>query len=664
MSSSDSDSESSSSSGSERFSESSESSRFSKSSESSQGKISLADPDFTIDPPEEEVTTHSRPGKEVRHVTQQMNISNADNLWYGHLSSHIPSGSEPKLRTLWHIPSSHQIIIPSPEDRPYLAPKGYYTFFQHHFDAGLRFPLCDFFQELSKYYKVHLGLLTPNAFRLISCFAVLFRALDLPLNCTTFSYFLVLSRSKDGPFYVTSRSSHKLFDGAPSHVKDWKKYFFFVQPPEELTCSTDWCPSFTKPKFSKIYKKDTEYLKIMRVLGDRCFNIPKLLSEDLLCHAGISPAEIKLKENAGIRVMNALFLRELSKKKAEGSSSAPQKSLIPAVTMGTKGDCSATEKKKTDSCSTTAKRPASSPTAAKKKKTGSSSSAPKRASSPPPRAKSPRPSGKQNASTDPSPPVPHSGKRKISEISVVSVSSPEGSGSDEELPPASGVHPLYTPDTAIVGRGPTQLAQKIMYQLPSEADAAFINSLGWSDLTRRTCSSITEGMMYIGELVERANTTRSTACQDLREGMALREQLQATIDEMKASHAKELSECQARGDEFLKEKQELLKEKHELQRLTEDQAKDIQKLKTDLKDSQAELEDAKVRHAAEVSSFKEEFLKSEEFVEICGPKAFHYLGVGFEGAVGLFHAQGYPPPGAPTDFIDFESFISSLPPDS
>ncbi|XP_075499996.1 uncharacterized protein LOC142538572 [Primulina tabacum] len=313
-----SDSEFSSSSDPERFSESS---RFSRSSESSQSRTSLADPDFTLDPPEEEVTTHSRPGKEVRHVIQQMNISEADNLWYGHLSSQIPPGSESKLRTLWHIPSSHQIIIPSPKDRPYLAPKGYYTFFQHHFDAGLRFPLCDFFQELSKYNQAHLGLLTPNAFRLISCFAVLFRALDFPLNCTTFSYFLVLSRSKDGPFYVTSRSSHKLFDGAPSHVKDWKKYYLFIQPPKELTCFTDWYPTFTKPDLSKGYKKGEEYLRIMSVLGDRCFNIPKLLSEDLLCHVGLSPANIKLKENAGTRVMNALFLRELSKKKAEGSSS-------------------------------------------------------------------------------------------------------------------------------------------------------------------------------------------------------------------------------------------------------------------------------------------------------------------------------------------------------
>ncbi|XP_073271322.1 uncharacterized protein [Primulina huaijiensis] len=649
---------------------SSDSERSSGSSESSQSRTSLADPEFTLDSHEEEVTTHNRPGKEVRHVNQQMNMSEADNLWYGHLSSHIPPTSESKLRTLWHIPSSHQIIIPSPEDRPYLAPKGYYTFFQHHFDAGLRFPLCDFLQELSKYYQVHLGLLTPNALRLINCFVVLFRALNLPLNCTTFSYFLVLSRSKEGPFYVTSRSSHKLFDGAPSHVKDWKKYFFFVQPPKELTCFTDWYPSFTKPKFSKGYKKDEEYLQIMSVLGDRCFSIPQLLSEDLMCHAGLSPAKIKLKESAGVRVMNAALLREVAKKKAGSSSSVPQKSVVPAATMATKGDCHVAEKKKTSSCSTTVKRPAGSPTAVKKKAC-TSSSAPKRASSPPPRAKSPPPSGKKKAPTDPSPSVSQHGKRKISDISVVSVSSPEGSESDEGPPPESAVHPLYTPDTAIVGRGPTHLAHKIMYQLPSDADSAFMSSLGWSELTRRTCSSITEGMMYAGELVERANDIRSIACQDLREGKALREQLQATIDEMKVTHAKELSESQARGDELLKEKQEFLKEKQEFQRLTDDHVKENQRLKEELKNALAEasqirrdLKDAKAQHASEASSFKEEFLKSEEFNEICAPKAFHYLEVGFEGAVDLFKSQGYPPPGAPTDFIDIEGFIASLPPDS
>ncbi|XP_073047148.1 uncharacterized protein [Primulina eburnea] len=233
----------------------------------------------------------------------------------------------------------------------------------------------------------------------------------------------------------------------------------------------------------------------MSVLGYRCFNIPKLLYEDLLCHAGLSPAKIKLKENAGTRVMNALFLRELSKTKAVGSSSASQKSVTPVVTMGPKGDCSAAEKKKTCSCSTTGKKPASSPSspiAAKKKKAGSSSSAPKRASSPPPRAKSPPPSGKQKTSTDLSPSAPQHGKRKISEISIVSVSSPEGSESDEGPPPELGVHPLYTSDTAIVGRGPTQLAQKIMYQLPSKADAAFMSSLGLSALLRRACTSVTE----------------------------------------------------------------------------------------------------------------------------------------------------------------------------
>ncbi|XP_075515367.1 uncharacterized protein LOC142550008 [Primulina tabacum] len=367
---------------------------------------------------------------------------------------------------------------------------------------------------------------------------------------------------------------------------------------------------------------------------------------------------------AGTRVMNALFLHELSKMKAGGSSSAPQKSVTPAVTMGPKGDCSAAEKKKTGSCSTTAKKPASSPTAAKKKKAGSSSSASKRASSPPPRAKSPPPSGKQKASTDLNPSAPQHGKRKVSEISVVSVSSPEGSEPDEGPPLESAVHPLYTSDSAIVGRGPTHLAQKIMYQLPSDADAAFMSSLGWSDLLRRTCSSVTEGMMYVEELAERAHAARSDSCQELREGQALRKQLQANIDEMKVSHAEELSESQAQLSESQIQCGELSKQRQRSQRLIEDQAKEIQMLKKELKNSRAELKDAKARHVAEASSFKEEFLKSEEFVEICGPKAFHYLRVGFEGAVGLFKAQSYPPPGATTDFMDLEGFISSLPPDS
>ncbi|XP_073299757.1 uncharacterized protein [Primulina huaijiensis] len=210
-----------------------------------------------------------------------------------------------------------------------------------------------------------------------------------------------------------------------------------------------------------------------------------------------------------------------------------------------------------------------------------------------------------------------------------------------------------------------------MYQLPSDADAAFMSSLAWSELTRRTCSSITEGMMYVGELVERANSTRSSACQDLREAKALRDQLQVTIDEMKVTHGKELSESQARGDELLKEKQELLKEKQELQRLTEDHTKENQRLKEELKNARdgaskirKDIQDSQAQHASEAFSFKEELLKSDEFNEICAPKAYHFLEVGFEGAVGLFKAQVYPPSGAPTDFIDIEGFIARLPPDS
>ncbi|XP_075499514.1 uncharacterized protein LOC142537941 [Primulina tabacum] len=88
--------------------------------------------------------------------------------------------------------------------------------------------------------------------------------------------------------------------------------------------------------------------------------------------------------------------------------------------------------------------------------------------------------------------------------------------------------------------------------------------------------------MNLGELVERADVIRSSACHNLREGKAFRDQLQATIDEAKTTHAKEISKSQARSDDLQKEKQEL-------QRLTEDQAKEIQKLKDELKSSRAEM---------------------------------------------------------------------------
>ncbi|XP_073314138.1 uncharacterized protein [Primulina huaijiensis] len=160
-------------------------------------------------------------------------------------------------------------------------------------------------------------------------------------------------------------------------------------------------------------------------------------------------------------------------------------------------------------------------------------------------------------STDLDPSIQQAGKRKISEISVTSTSSPEASGSNDEHPSGPTIHLSYTPESTIMGRGLTHIDQKLLFQLPSSADTTFLGSLGWSDLSRRTCSSLTKGIMYLGELVERADIIRSSACHDLREGKVLRHQLQVAIEEAKATHAKELSESQSQCGELLKEKQEL-----------------------------------------------------------------------------------------------------------
>ncbi|XP_075494359.1 uncharacterized protein LOC142531958 [Primulina tabacum] len=149
-------------------------------------------------------------------------------------------------------------------------------------------------------------------------------------------------------------------------------------------------------------------------------------------------------------------------------------------------------------CSTTAKKTSGSPTTAKKKKAGSSSSTQKRASSPPPQGESTPNSGQEKASADPGQSLPQKGKRKISEISVTMVSSLEAFESDDGPPTGPSIQPLCTPESVIVGRGPSHLAHRVLYQLPSHVDATFMSSLGWSVLTHRTCSSIVEGMMYLG----------------------------------------------------------------------------------------------------------------------------------------------------------------------
>lgn len=119
----------------------------------------------------------------------------------------------------------------------------------------------------------------------------------------------------------------------------------------------------------------------------------------------------------------------------------------------------------------------------------------------------------------------------------------------------------------IVGRGPNILLKKLMFQLPSQADAESINSLGWSDLARQTFSSLTEGINVSRGLIEHADLLKS-AYHDLKEGNTLHGQLQVMLEEAKMAHAKELKESKAQSDELLKKKNDefhQLQEKHATQ---------------------------------------------------------------------------------------------------
>lgn len=72
---------------------------------------------------------------------------------------------------------------------------------------------------------------------------------------------------------------------------------------------------------------------------------------------------------------------------------------------------------------------------------------------------------------------------------------------------------------------------------------------------------------------------------------------------------------------------------------------------------------ANAEAARRFEAYKTEFLDSNEFVQICRPSSFEYFETCFNLTVDLFKENGYPPPGASSDFIDLVNVAKFLPPD-
>lgn len=80
--------------------------------------------------------------------------------------------------------------------RPYLPPTDYTTFYAQMVGL-LHFPLPEFFEVVSSYFRIPPYQLTPNSFQFF-CGVVVFCFYHVPFSPTVFHYFFTIRRVKLG----------------------------------------------------------------------------------------------------------------------------------------------------------------------------------------------------------------------------------------------------------------------------------------------------------------------------------------------------------------------------------------------------------------------------------------------------------------------------------
>jgi len=129
----------------------------------------------------------------------------------------------------FHLPS---ILQPrNPEKGKFItaAPSGFVGIYLQYLVAGLRFPVCDFINELLSFYHLHIAQVSPNGFRKIIAFILSCRALGIPLDVTLFRHFYLTSVSADVVTFPLRQARKVICVGIPDSVKKWKEEFFLVK---------------------------------------------------------------------------------------------------------------------------------------------------------------------------------------------------------------------------------------------------------------------------------------------------------------------------------------------------------------------------------------------------------------------------------------------------
>lgn len=131
------------------------------------------------------------------------------------------------LQNYQKILHDFQASTTSPNDQVNRAPIG--SISTEHLNAGLHFSLHPFIVKIFNLYKVIPMQPTPNTFRIICSFIVLYHDHGIELKTSLFYSFFMIRRHpyNRGWWFIGSRYDQKFIKGLSIAIHDWKPYFFF-----------------------------------------------------------------------------------------------------------------------------------------------------------------------------------------------------------------------------------------------------------------------------------------------------------------------------------------------------------------------------------------------------------------------------------------------------
>jgi Putative gypsy type transposon len=170
-------------------------------------------------------------------------------------------------------------------------PLGYTAFYVSQFDAGLRFPIPPFMEEVSITYRIPLNQFGPNAIRDIIGFMAVSKYIGLPLSVKLFYSLFKPSQQGVGIWTLCPRlPTNKFLYLAPTNMTRWRNRFFFVKSQPSWRFPHKWVARKVAQLPFDYTQESAEFEARMNQVQTRRYDLSRIICPALLHHLGLTPS--------------------------------------------------------------------------------------------------------------------------------------------------------------------------------------------------------------------------------------------------------------------------------------------------------------------------------------------------------------------------------------